>query len=45
LKVQATLVQLGLPQTPGTLAPHTVPVGQLLPQLTVPPQPSPMVPQ
>ncbi len=43
--VQESFVQLGLPQTPATFAPQTVPAGQLVPQLTAPPQPSPMVPQ
>jgi hypothetical protein len=45
VKVQATFVQLGLPQTLATLAPQTVPVGQVVGQLTAPPQPSPIVPQ
>ena len=45
VNVQATFVQLGLPHTLVTLAPQTVPAGQLEPQLTDPPQPSPIVPQ
>ena len=43
--VHETLVQWGLPQTPLTLAPHAVPVGQVVPQSAEPPQPSPIVPQ
>jgi hypothetical protein len=45
VKVQETFVQLGLPHTLATLAPQAVPAGQLEPQLTAPPQPSPIVPQ
>ena len=43
--VQAIFVQFGLPQTPVTLAPQTVPLGQVEPQASPPPQPSPIVPQ
>ena len=42
---QEVLVQLGLPHTLATLAPHVVPLGQFAPQSTDPPQPSPMTPQ
>ena len=42
---QAIFVQLGLPQTPATLAPQEVPLGQVEPQATEPAQPSPIVPQ
>jgi hypothetical protein len=45
VKVHETFVQLGLPQIPATLAPHMVPVGQVVPQFVAPPQPSPIVPQ
>ena len=38
-------MQLGLPQTWATLAPHAVPDGQPLPQSIELPQPSPMTPQ
>jgi hypothetical protein len=43
--LQVSFVQFGWPQTFGRFAPQTVPVGQLLPQSTWPPQPSPMTPQ
>ena len=43
--VHDVFVQLGLPQMPGTLAPHAVPAGHALPHSTWPPQPSPIVPQ
>ena len=45
VNAQETLVQLGLPQMPATLAPQTNPAGQLDPQFAEPPQPSPIVPQ
>src|SRR5262249_48411795 len=45
VKVQETFVQFGLPQTLPTLAPQTVPVGQVVPQSVEPPQPSPILPQ
>ena len=38
-------VQLGLPQIPCTFAPQAWPAGQVLPQSTMPPQPSPTTPQ
>ena len=44
-KVQEDFVQLGFPQISGTLAPQSVPAGQLVLQLVEPPHPSPMVPQ
>ena len=43
--VHETLVQLGLPQTPVTLAPHALPPEQVAPQVVDPPQPSPITPQ
>jgi hypothetical protein len=45
LNVHETFVQLGLPHTPLTFAPHAVPIGQVVPQSVPPPQPSPIVPQ
>src|SRR4051812_21768317 len=45
VKAQETLVQLGLPQMLALLAPLPSPAGQVEPQLAVPPQPSPIVPQ
>jgi hypothetical protein len=43
--VQDALVQFGGPQTLGTFAPHTVPLGHEEPQSIEPPQPSPITPQ
>jgi len=44
-KLQVSLLQFGLPQTPATLALQAVPAGQLLPQSMLPLQPSPITPQ
>jgi hypothetical protein len=43
--VQETLVQLGLPQIPATLALQTVPAEQAVLQVIEPPHPSPITPQ
>jgi hypothetical protein len=43
--VHETFVQLVLPHTPLTFAPHALPVGHVVPQSVEPPQPSPIVPQ
>ena len=42
---QEFFVQFSFPHTFGTLAPQTVPFGQVVPQSMVPAQPSPIMPQ